>query len=76
MAKFSERMEQAIKAVRLLPVGQQDCLAEDVMQWIADASSDISDAECAELSRELAAARRGEFATDAEVAVVLAKHGL
>ncbi|HEX3573396.1 MAG TPA: hypothetical protein VHU42_02240, partial [Rhodopila sp.] len=39
------------------------------------APTELTTEECAELEAELAAARRGELASEAEVAAMYAKHG-
>ena len=76
---MTKLLEQALEAVRLLPPGNQDEIARVIMQL---AGSDLptpialSPEEREAIARSKAAAARGEFATDAQVRAVWAKHGL
>jgi predicted transcriptional regulator len=79
MSHISKRLAQAIEAVRNLPLDQQDLLAVEMLkraQLLSRPPTKLTAEERAELEAELAAARRGEFATDAEVAAMFSKHGL
>lgn len=58
MAGFSRRMQQALDAVRAMSPENQDLLAAELIED--------------ELEAELAAARRGEFASEADVNVAVA----
>jgi hypothetical protein len=75
---MTELLERAVEAVRGLPPSAQDEIARLVLQLAGDDESQIalSDDERAAISRSKAAAARGEFATDAQVHAVWAKHGL
>jgi len=62
-----------------MPADQQDLLAEEPLDRIQDLSLPpirLSPEERAELEAELAAARRGEFATAEDVAAMWRRHGL
>lgn len=79
MGKFSERMKRALDAVRLMSPEHQDVLAAELMKHarlLAQPAAKLSVEERAELEAGLAAARRGEFASDAEVNAMYARHGL
>lgn len=79
MAHVSKRLEEAVAAVSALPPDQQDFIALEMTERVralAGMPVDLSRQERAELEAELAAARRGELADDAEVAAMYAKHGL
>ena len=79
MNHISKRLEQALDAVRTLPPDQQDLLAVEMIErahGLTQPPTKLSAEDRAELEAELAAARRGELATDDEVAAMLKKHGL
>jgi hypothetical protein len=79
MGHISKRLEQAIEAVRNMPVEQQDLLAVEMLEraeLLSRPPTKLTAEERAELEAELAAAGRGELATDAEVAAMFNKHGL
>jgi hypothetical protein len=79
MGHISKRLEQAIEAVRNMPVEQQDLLAVEMLEraeLLSRTPTKLTAEERAELEAELAAARRGELATDAEVTTMFSKHGL
>lgn len=79
MSDISKRLEQALDAVRALSFDQQDLVAVEMIERaraLAQPPTKLTLQERAELEAELAAARRGEFATDEEVAAMYAKHGL
>ncbi|MGD0431235.1 MAG: hypothetical protein ABSA58_09095 [Acetobacteraceae bacterium] len=79
MNQITKRLEQALDTVRALAPDQQNLLAVELMaraQALTRFPSSLDAEERAELEAELAAARRGELATDAEVAAMYAKHGL
>ena len=79
MSDISKRLKQAFDVVRALPLDQQDLVAVEMLeraQALTRPPTELTPEECAELEAELAAARRGEFATDEEVAAMYAKHGL
>jgi len=79
MGKLSNRMQRALNAVRDLSPEHQDLLAAELMEHarlLAQPPTKLSLEERAELEADLAAARRGEFASDAEVSAMYARHGL
>ncbi len=79
MSHISKRLEQALDVVRALPLDQQDLVAVEMLERaraLTQPPTELTPEECAELEAELAAARRGEFAADEEVAAMYAKHGL
>lgn len=79
MTHISKRLEQAVDAARALPLDQQDLVAVEMIERVRALShppTSLTAEEHAELEAELAAARRGELATDEEVAAMYAKHGL
>jgi hypothetical protein len=72
-------LDRALEAARNLPAAAQDEIARLVLQLAHDEESApvlLSDDERSALAASKAAAARGEFATDAEVRAVWAKHGL
>ena len=75
MNRISKRLEQALDAVRALPLDQQDLVAVEMIErarTLTQPPTTLTGQERA----ELAAAQRGELATDGDVAAVYAKHGL
>jgi hypothetical protein len=78
MSSISKRLEKALEAVRTWPSDRQDAAAEvlEHMNRLATAPYELSPEEREDLEEALAEARRGEFASDAEVAAMLARHGL
>jgi hypothetical protein len=78
MSEFSKRLLQAIEAAKAWPVDRQDAAAEvlEHMNRLATQPYKLTDEERADLEEALAEARRGEFASDAEVAAMFARHGL
>jgi hypothetical protein len=71
-------LDKAVTAARTLPEEVQDGVARVLLQLIGEdgALTDLTPDEEAAVLASRAAARRGEFATDEEVAAVWAKHGL
>ncbi len=79
MGHISKRLQQAIDAVRAMPADQQDLLAIEMLERaeaLARPPTNLTPQERTGLEAELAAARRGELATEAGVAAVFNKHGL
>lgn len=79
MNQLSRQMRQALEAVSTMPSEQQDLLAAELLALANDLSQPatiLSAKERTELEAELAAARRGELATDADAARMFAKYGL
>jgi ribosome assembly protein YihI (activator of Der GTPase) len=79
MNAISKRLADTLDAARALTAEQQDLLASEMLERVQSLSQpqlDLSAEERAELETELAAARRGELASDADVAAMYAKHGL
>ncbi len=78
MNHTSKRLEKAIEAARAWPQDRQEAAAEilEQMNRLAATPYNLSAEERADLEEALAEARRGEFASDAEVAAMFARHGL
>ena len=79
MPQVSKPLEAALAAVAKLPPDQQDLIALEIADRasaLAAPGTKLSLQERAELELELAAARRGELASDTEVAAVFAKLSL
>jgi hypothetical protein len=76
---MTKLLEQALQTARKLPPDAQDDIARIVLQLAgADdaAAVRLSDDERAAITVSKEAAARGEFASDAEVCAIWAKHGL
>jgi hypothetical protein len=76
---MTKLLEQALQTARKLPPDAQDDIARIVLQLAgADDTSPValSDDERAAIDVSKEAAGRGEFATDAEVRAIWAKHRL
>lgn len=79
MGSLSKRMQQALEAVSNVSIERQDLLTAELMErlrLLEQPPTRLSAEDRAELEAALAAARRGEFASDAEVEAMYAKHGL
>jgi predicted transcriptional regulator len=75
---MTKLLEQAIAEVRKLPPEEQDETAE-MLLWAIEArrgSIPLDDEAIAAIEEGLAQARRGEFASDAEIADLWKRHGL
>jgi hypothetical protein len=75
---MTKLLEQAVEAARALPPDLQDDIARVVLHLAGNEEPPVvlSDEERAAINFSKAAAARGEFATDEQVRVVWAKHGL
>jgi predicted transcriptional regulator len=76
---MTDLLERAVKAARTLSPQVQDEIARLVLQLAGaddQPSVELSSAERSAIERSKAAAARGEFATDADVRGVWAKHRL
>jgi hypothetical protein len=76
---MTELLELAVEAARSLPAERQDEIARLVLQWAGNEAQPVytlSREEEASFAQSLAQAARGEFATDAQVRAIWAKHGL
>ena len=75
---MTELLERAVDAARRLSPNEQDGIARAILSWADDGQDPIvlTDAEQTAIAKSRAAARKGEIASDAEVAAVWAKHGL
>ena len=72
-------MDESIDALRLVSPDQRDEIARKVLQVDGVPANAVyvpEFEEAAELDESEAAADRGEFATEAEVRAIWAKHGL
>lgn len=78
MSHMSKRLEKALEAVKAWPADRQDAAAEllEQMDRLAAKPQTLTDEERADLEEALAEARRGDFASDADVAAMFARHGL
>ncbi len=75
---MTKLLDQAIAAVRKLSPADQDETAE-MLLWMIEAragSLPLDEETEAAIEEGLAQARRGEFATDAEIAALWNRHGL
>ncbi|MGA2792525.1 MAG: hypothetical protein ABSE69_03175 [Roseiarcus sp.] len=75
---MTKLLDQAIAKVRSLPEADQDEAAE-VLLWAIEtrnAPIPLDDDARAAIDEGLAQARRGEFATDPEIAALWKRHGL
>jgi hypothetical protein len=70
-------LEEAVATVALLPDDQQDEMARVLLQLAGHEQPFylLSADEEADLDASIAAERRDEFATDAEIRAIWAKHG-
>ncbi|HET9618239.1 MAG TPA: hypothetical protein VFP74_13805 [Pseudolabrys sp.] len=75
---MTKLLEQAIEAARRLSDVEQDDLARTIIALTGAETTPVplTPDERAAVGRSKAAAARGEFASDAEVRAVWAKHGL
>ncbi len=76
---MTKLLDDAISAVRRLPPSAQDEIARAMLVLAGDEEDGVyilTPEERAAVEESKAAADRGEFATDEEVAAVWAKHGL
>jgi hypothetical protein len=66
---MTKLLEKALKAVQQLPAETQDEIAHAMLSLAGDEgeSQEIDPAHLSDVLESLAQARRGEFATDAEV---------
>jgi len=78
VGSLSKRMQQVLEAVSNVSAEQQDLLAAELMErlrLLEQPPTRLSPEEQAELEVALAIAQRGEFASDAEVEAMYARHG-
>ncbi len=76
---MTKLLDDAISAVRRLPPSMQDEIARAMLVLAGDEEDGVyvlTPEERAAIAESKAAAERGDFATDEEVAAVWAKHGL
>jgi DNA-binding TFAR19-related protein (PDSD5 family) len=68
---MTKLLQKALEAVRLLPPENQDEIARAMLSLAGDDSApeDIDPAHLADVLESMAQAKRGEFASDAEVEV-------
>ena len=78
MGQVSKRLEKAVEAAKAWPLDRQEAAAEvlEHLDRLAMTPYKLSSEERADLEEALAEARRGEFASDAEVAAMFARHGM
>lgn len=76
MNQLSPRLARALEKAKLLSPEEQDAAAA-VIEGLAQRSIyNLSAEEEADLEKALDEARRSDFASDAEVAEVMTRHGL
>jgi hypothetical protein len=73
MTTIEDRLEALFAKVRALPKGRQELAVEALSEIADERAYKLSDAERAVLEPALARAKRGEFASDAEIDEVLNK---
>jgi hypothetical protein len=78
MSHISKRLQDAFEAAKAWPADRQEAAADvlEHMNRLVTAPYKLSDEERADLEEALAEAQRGEFASDAEVAAMFARHVL
>jgi len=79
IADMTKLLDQALEIARSLPADAQDDIARIVLQLAGtEAASPVilSDDERSAIAASKEAAKRGEFATEAQVRATWAKHGL
>jgi len=71
-------LDQAFNVVRQLPAEEQEELARVLLQLAGHEQPPVTltPTEAASFDESLHQADRGEFATDAEISAIWAKHGL
>ncbi|WCS28156.1 hypothetical protein LOK46_08755 [Methylobacterium sp. NMS14P] len=75
---MTDLLEKAVAKARVLAPEMQDEIARLMLAFVDDGASiyRFTPEEAAELDESEAAAARGDYATDAEVRAIWAKHGL
>jgi predicted DNA-binding transcriptional regulator YafY len=76
---MTELLDRAVELARKLPADAQDELAGALLRLAGEVDEpplELSAEEAASLEHSLAQLRRGEYASEAEVRAVWAKHGL
>lgn len=78
MRGMTDLLDKAVATARGLSAEMQDEMARVMLAFVGDDAGlyQFTPEEAAELDVSEAAAKRGEFATDQEVAEIWAKHGL
>lgn len=77
MNQLSKRLEKALETVKGWSLDRQEAAADvlEQMNRLSSAPYELSDEERVDIEEALEEARRGEFASDAEVAAMFARHG-
>ena len=75
---MTKLLEKAIAEVQKLPEDKQDMLAEAILSMTRGpvSEADVDEETWAAIQEGLEQARRGEFATDAEMDALWQKHGV
>ena len=76
MPQISKRLEEVLKVVRTWPEDRQEEAALLLEQMTEGGVYRLSAEERADIEEGLAEVRRGEFASDSEVAAVFQRHGV
>ena len=73
---MTKPLEKALAKVRKLPEDQQDMLAATLLSMTQEPSGEIDEETWAAIQEGLEQARRGEFASDAEMDALWRQHGV
>ena len=75
---MTDLLDRAVATLQMLPAAAQDDVARMLLQWIGEeqAPVQLTAEEEASFSESLAQAERGEFASEADVRAIWAKHDL
>ena len=75
---MTDLLDRAIANLQALPPAEQDEVARLLLQWIGEEQAPVhlTAEEEASFAESLAQADRREFASDAELQAIWAKHGL
>ena len=73
---MTKLFERALEEVRKLPEEQQDMLAATILSMTQEPVVDVDEETWAAIQEGLEQARRGEFASDAEMETLWRKHGV
>ena len=73
---MTKLLEKALAEVQKLPEGRQDMLAATLLSMTREPVVDVDEETWAAIQAGLEQARRGEFASDAEMEALWRKHGV
>ena len=77
MPSLTKRLERILETAKAWPVERQEAAADmlEQMDRLTTKAYQLSPDELADIEEALAEVQRGEFASDAEVAAMFARHG-